>query len=206
MRRLFYQKTSRWVLAASLVLLSCPGIAEAHLVTTGLGPVYDGISHLALSPEDWVPVLALAFFAGLRGPEAGRSTLFLLPVAWLAGGLVGLRVQTLPAFAIPAISFLIPGALVAADLQMRPGAVAALAVILGSIHGWRNGAVMQLAASGALELIGMISALFVVLALVAAFVVSLKRPWTRIAVRVAGSWIAATGLLLLGWSFRRGPL
>jgi urease accessory protein len=205
-RRLFYQKTSRWVLAASLLLLLCPGSADAHLVTTGLGPVCDGISHLGLSPEDWVPVLALAFFAGLRGPEAGRYTLFLLPVAWLAGGLVGLRAQTMPAFAIPAISFLIPGALVAADLRIKPGAVAALAVILGFIHGWRNGAVMQLADSGALELVGMISVLFVVVALVAAFVVSLKRPWTRIAVRVAGSWIAATGLLLLGWSLHRGPL
>jgi urease accessory protein len=170
-----------------------------------LGPVYDGISHLALSPEDWVPVLALAFFAGLRGPEAGRSTLFLLPIAWLAGGLVGLQAQILPTFGIPAISFLIPGALVAADLRMNPGTVAALAVILGFIHGWRNGAVMRLAASSALELVGMISVLFVVVALVAALVVSLKRPWARIAVRVAGSWIAATGLLLLGWSLHRGP-
>ncbi len=78
---------------------------------------------------------------------------------------------------------------------MKPGAVAVLAVILGFIHGWRNGAVMQLAASGALELIGMISALFVVVALVAAFVVSLKRPWTRIAVRVAGSWIHKSKLV-----------
>jgi urease accessory protein len=60
--------------------------------------------------------------------------------------------------------------------------------------------------SGTLELVGMISALFVVVALVAALVVSLTRPWTRIAVRVAGSWIAATGLLLLGWSLHRAPL
>ncbi len=35
--------------------------------------------------------------------------------------------------------------------------------------------------------------------LVMAFVVCLREPWTRIAVRVAGSWIAATGLLMLGW-------
>jgi hypothetical protein len=33
-------------------------------------------------------------------------------------------------------------------------------------------------------------------------VVSLGRPWMRIAVRVAGSWIAAIGLLLLGWALR----
>ena len=32
--------------------------------------------------------------------------------------------------------------------------------------------------------------------------VALRAPWARIAVRVAGSWIVAIGLLLLGWSFR----
>ena len=31
-------------------------------------------------------------------------------------------------------------------------------------------------------------------------VVSLKREWTRIAVRVAGSWIVAIGLLYMGWT------
>ena len=46
------------------------------------------------------------------------------------------------------------------------------------------------------------STLFVVVALAAALVVALRAPWARIAVRVAGSWIAAIGLLLLGWSFR----
>ena len=30
--------------------------AHAHLVNTGLGPFYDGISHLLLSPEDLIPV------------------------------------------------------------------------------------------------------------------------------------------------------
>jgi hydrogenase/urease accessory protein HupE len=89
---------------------------------------------------------------------------------------------------------------------MRPGAVAALALLLGFIHGWLNGVAIQRATSGALELIGVITALFVIVALAAAFVVSLKRPWTRIAVRVAGNWIAPTNLLLVGWSLRSGPL
>ena len=44
----------------------------------------------------------------------------------------------------------------------------------------------------------------VVITLVAGFVVSLKAFWMRIAVRVLGSWIAATGLLLIGWSLRAG--
>jgi urease accessory protein len=47
-----------------------------------------------------------------------------------------------------------------------------------------------------------VSALFVTTALAAALVVALSAPWARIVVRVAGSWIAAAGLLLLGWSLR----
>ena len=32
-----------------------PRSASAHLVTTGLGPVYDGITHVLMSPDDLVP-------------------------------------------------------------------------------------------------------------------------------------------------------
>jgi NADH:ubiquinone oxidoreductase subunit H len=50
--------------------------------------------------------------------------------------------------------------------------------------------------------VGVVTALFVLVVLVAAFVVALRTPWARIAVRVGGSWIAASGLLMLGWSMR----
>jgi urease accessory protein len=50
--------------------------------------------------------------------------------------------------------------------------------------------------------VGLALAVFVLIALAAAFVVQLRAHWARIAVRVAGSWIAASGLLLLGWAVR----
>ena len=59
-------------------------------MTTGLGPIYDGISHFLISPEDLVPTFVLALLAGQNGPEAGRKVLFILPASWLAGGLLGL--------------------------------------------------------------------------------------------------------------------
>ena len=68
--------------------------AEAHLNSTGMGPFYDGLVHFSLSPEDIVPVLALALLAGLRGASYGRRALFTLPVAWLLGGLAGLSAMT----------------------------------------------------------------------------------------------------------------
>jgi len=33
---------------------------------------------------------------------------------------------------------------------------------------------------------------------------TLRALWARVVVRVAGSWIAASGLFMLGWAVRRG--
>lgn len=189
------------VVGAAGSLLLWPGTAHAHLVTTGLGPVYDGISHLFLSFDDLLPVVAMALLAGLNGPTAGRRALFTLPAAWLAGGVAGSlsAAAFLPA-GVPALSFLALGILTAADLTLAPAVVTALALALGLVHGWLNGAAIVAAGREASGLVGISSAIFVLVALISARVVSLQRPWTRIVVRVAGSWIAAIGLLLLGWT------
>jgi hydrogenase/urease accessory protein HupE len=172
-------------------------------VTTGLGPLYDGISHLFLSFEDLLPVIALSLLAGLNGPRAGRLALFVVPAAWLLGGLAGFAAAgpLLPG-TWTAVSFLALGGLTAADRDLPPAAITALATALGLLHGWLNGAGIATAGREALGLVGIVSAVFVVVALIAAFVVWLRPSWTRIAVRVAGSWIAAIGLLLLGWGLR----
>jgi urease accessory protein len=192
----------RIVLGALAVLL-LPATSHAHLVNTGLGPFYDGVSHLALTPEDLLPALAMALLAGQRGSRAGRLTLFALPAAWLAGGLVGLALPSISsATLLTTVSFLALGGLVAAEAKLRPEWVSGLALVLGLLHGYLNGAAMSQAKLGALGLVGIVAAVFVLVALAAGLVVALRTPWTRIAVRVAGSWIAAIGLLLLGWSFR----
>jgi urease accessory protein len=154
----------RRALGVAGVLLLLPAPSHAHLVNTGLGPFYDGVSHFALTPEDLLPALALALLAGQRGSRAGRLALFALPAAWLVGRLVGLAFPTITyAPVLTTVSFLALGGLVATEARLRPEWVAALA---------------------------------------AAMVVAIRVPWGRIAVRVAGSWIVAIGLLLLGWSLR----
>ncbi|HXX32400.1 MAG TPA: HupE/UreJ family protein [Myxococcaceae bacterium] len=186
-------------LAALAVLL--PATAHAHLVTTGLGPLYDGIGHLLLSPDDLVPVVAMALLAGLSGKAASRWALFVLPLAWVVGGLAGDRLHgPLPRGTPAGVSFLVLGILVATGRRLPPALVAVLAAALGLVHGWLNGVTLAVAGRDALGLAGIAVAAFVLVALMAAAVVSLRPPWTRIAVRVAGSWIAATGLLLLGWT------
>ena len=198
MRRDFIRRA---IAMAALGLV--PAIGEAHLVNTGLGPFYDGVSHFVLTAEDLLPALALALLAGLRGAGAGRLALFALPIAWMAGGLFGLASPMAGVTAGAAtVSFLVLGGLVAADARLRREWIGGLAVGLGLVHGYCNGSAMAEAGLGALGLVGIVLTLFVTTALAAAVVVALRAPWARIAVRVAGSWIAATGVLLVGWSLR----
>jgi hydrogenase/urease accessory protein HupE len=166
-----------------------------------MGPVYDGIGHLLLTPEDLVPVLAMALYAGLRGSLPGRRTLFLLPLAWLVGGIAGILTGAVLLLPWPALSFLVVGVLVAADLRLPAAGVSLLATAVGLAHGVGNGAALK-DGPGVLGLLGITAMLFVLVALVSAFVVSLDKAWPRMAVRVAGSWVFASGLLMVGWFFR----
>lgn len=190
--------------AAATVFFLCPLPASAHLNSTGMGPVYDGLMHFLLSPEDIVPVAALALLAGLRGPEYGRRALFLLPVSWFVGCFLGTMFQWGVSWPVAAISFLVFGGLVAANAQLSLRTMTVLAGLLGLVHGWMNGAGVPWSFSLVGAYAGLVGGIFVVVALLSAFVIKLRPPWTRIAVRVAGSWIVASGLLLLGWSARRG--
>jgi len=191
-------------IAAAMAVLLWPSISQAHLVNTGLGPIYDGISHLAMSPDDLLTALALALLAGLSGARAGRNVLFLLPPIWLLGGLFGLGMKQeifLPLFSI--LSFLLTGALVALDRRPPLLLILILTFGFGFLHGFFNGTAMAARAGGGfLALFGISVAVFVLVALISALVVSMRKQWARITVRVAGSWITAIGLLMLGWTYR----
>ena len=187
----------------SFALAAYSAHAEAHLNATGMGPIYDGLVHFLTSPEDMIPALALALLAGLRGTDYGRRALFTLPAAWLLGILAGSTVALTNVGALWAsLWFIALGGLVVADAKLSLGAMTALSALLGLVRGYLNGTGLGLSASALVAALGLAACIFVVTVLVAAFVVSLRAPWTRIAVRVGGSWIVASGVLMLGWSMR----
>ncbi len=188
--------------AGGLGLAVWPSVAEAHLPATGLGPVYDGLLHFARTPEDLVPALALALLAGLRGAAHGRRALFVLPAAWLLGGSFGLAAHGGVNPVLTSLSFVLLGGLVAADARLPLGATTLLAALLGLGHGY--GSALAQPGLGAVGLLGIVVAVFTLVALAASFVVPLRAAWARVVVRVAGSWIAAIGLLLVGWAIRSG--
>lgn len=190
-------------LALGAFLAFTAPLARAHPVTTGLGAVADGFTHLFLSADDLLAVAGLALLAGMHDSRLARGAVIALPLAWLAGAIAGIAVAVpvVPA-GVTAASLLVLGLAVALDRKPPFALVIALAVAIGLLHGWLNGVAIAAAGRSAFEIAGIVVAVLAASALVAAAVTGLDARWARIAVRVAGSWIAAIGLLLLGWALR----
>jgi hypothetical protein len=178
-----------------LLFFLFPRAAAAHLTSTGLGPAYDGLYHFALTPEQALPMGALALFAGRRGPVHARSVTFLLPVAWFIACLASGAPPRWLTAVLPACALLASGALLAADIAVPPLVTGALAILLGGMLGTVYGT-PTFTLSGALSASACV---FVLLALLSSISLPLRRMPAIIAVRVAGSWTAALGLLLVGW-------
>jgi hydrogenase/urease accessory protein HupE len=188
-------------LAAGLAAL--PGAAQAHLVNSGLGPFYDGALHLLLSPGELLGLLALALLAGLRGTAAARAAVIALPTVWLLAGLIGLALPLGRDLAwMNVLSFMLLGMLVAVDARLPPVIIAALAGAYGALHGLLNGSTLATMGAGVGSLFGIVLAAVLLVLLASAAVAPLQAFRARIAVRVAGSWVVAVGMLMLGWFVR----
>src|SRR5208337_2469385 len=165
------------IFAVALLSLLLPVRAEAHLPSIGLGPVYDGVFHLLLSPEDLIPVIALALLCGQRGSPFGRRALWLVPLAWFAGGMLGMFVGSGRGSALTCVSFLAVGGLVAANARISLPVLTVVATVLGCFHGYLNGAGINRFDDGTYALLGLALAVFVVVALFASLVVPLQQQW-----------------------------
>ena len=191
--------------ACSFLAALClaPQTAHAHLVQTGFGTFYDGVVHLFITPPDLLVAIGLGLLAGLCGAAPSRGAIFALPAAWLAGEMAG---AFFPAsFALPwltTVSFGAVGVLVAVNANLPRAVLVTLACGAGLLHGFVNGATMVAAGTDRLGMLGASVSVFLVITLASALVVSLRAHWARVTIRVAGSWIAAIGLLMLGWLVR----
>lgn len=195
--------TKRILLIAG-VILCIPRVASAHLVTTGAGPFYDGIAHFFVSFDEILPVIGLSLFAGIRGPKYGRWNAAIISIAWLMGGSAGLSFpMQQPPSLLTSFLMLLPGILLASDWKLSIQIVWVFSVLIGAVLGFLNGASMAGSGSGALAVFGAATSVLIISIFASALAVVLSGGWTRIALRVAGSWLAALGLLALGWSLRK---
>jgi hydrogenase/urease accessory protein HupE len=192
-----------WLTACAGLLVG-PEAADAHLVTSGAGPFYDGVAHFFVSPGDLLVVTALALAGGLWGRGTAKWLVRLLPAAWMTGTALGIGFPELLRESgwFPGASMVSAGLLLAASPRLPAPVPGAVAAGVGLVHGLRNGHAMAATDTSLLAAGGIVAALGLVALLLAALAASFTAAWQRTAARVMGSWVAAIGILSLAWSFR----
>lgn len=191
--------------AAALIPFLLPGAAQAHLVSSGLGPFYDGALHLLLSPLDLLALLAVVVLAGHSGKAPARGAVVALPIVWGVAWLGAMWVGDAAPEAIPALDTLkiglltVAGVVVAAGPRAPAPVVVAIAAAAGIVCGLGGGLAAADTGASIVAFAGLWTAVLILGLLVAAMTVALERPALRIVLRVVGSWIAAIGVLAAGW-------
>jgi urease accessory protein len=197
-------ETRSVLLIATFVFLTIPNTVQAHLVTSGVGPFFDGVAHFFVSLDDLLVVVALSLLSGLLGKPTARGLVFALPIAWLIGMVVGVFLANWingSAWAT-AFTLLTAGLLLCIRPNVPTLGIALIASLIGIVHGSWNGAAMSATETSAIASIGILSGAGIVSLVLSATAVSVHQAWQIIAFRVIGSWVAAIGLLSFAWHFR----
>lgn len=200
------KRVAQAVAVVAVVLVSRD--ASAHLVSTRFGELYSGILHPLISLQHLVPWLALGMLAGLQQTATARPVLWAMPLFVGLGALLG---GLLPASGfitwLNVSSFAVLGVLVALAVRLGQPLLLALTAVVGVSHGLANAAPELDARGQALYVLGVAIAAYVLIALVTAgsHVLAGRAKWGSIALRAAGSWIAAIGLIFAGFSMVKVP-
>jgi hydrogenase/urease accessory protein HupE len=198
------QRPARPAVAAALIALFAPEAARAHLVTTDLGPFYDGALHPLLTAEDVLTVLGIFLVAAFAGPGGARRALVGLCAGWIAGTTIAFALgPSLGSIRLLAgLALLVLGGLGLLAARLPAILLAMGATLIGVGRGAINGSVLRSEDGTWLTALGTIVGLFALAAVLAALSVRLARAKRHVVLRVAASWIAAIGLLMIGWQLK----
>ncbi|HWK63297.1 MAG TPA: HupE/UreJ family protein [Rhizobiaceae bacterium] len=186
------------IAAAAILVATAP--ARAHAPLEGVGEFYTGLLHPIIVPAELLATVAVGLLLGFCGPKHCR-----LGIPFLAAGLIlglaagvlwtahGISTGLLLGVALAA------AALVTSGLRVRAGAVAVLALIGGVAVGLDAQPDAETFASALLAGAATVLSVTLLTLILAALVLNRKKFWQEVAVRVAGSWITASGVLYFTW-------
>jgi urease accessory protein len=198
----------RSFVAAAVLVAKAPA-AEAHIVASRLGDFYAGALHPLTDLQDIVLWLAMGVLAGSLGAARGRWLVLVFPLGLLAG-LVLDRIFGVPSAgpAADAGIILALGLLLAAAARIPTALLCAIAFGLAVMRGAANATDFAPETDRILFAAGLACAGYAAITLTMALTLAFRRPdagpsmeWRGIAIRAFGGWIAAIGLMMVGFAF-----
>ena len=192
---------SKLILAGTLTF---PADVFAHSLSKRFGDFYGGLLHPITSLEIGLGFLGVALVVGQQGKAGARSMLGWFLVALFGGAVAASWLPTLESEI--RITGLIATALLgisaAAALRFPAPLLALFGLLPGALYGLGNGLAMTTQTTGHLFVSGVLAGGLLAVTPAAAFVTTLHRRWQQTAIRVVGSWIAASGLLVISFHLR----
>lgn len=181
--------------------IAAPGLAFAHSPIEGIDSFYNGVLHPVFVPAHLLLLIAFGLFVGQQGPKEYQVAIVSFLVATIVGLMaawfgVGARFETILLSGAAII-----GLLTASNLAIGPIWFSLLAALAGLLLGMDsdqetlsdNEKLVSLFGSG----VGIYLLVLYPMALADSFN---QKAWQRIGMRIVGSWIAASALLVLALS------
>ncbi|MBC7681575.1 MAG: HupE/UreJ family protein [Ferruginibacter sp.] len=198
---------------ALAVGLALPGLSHAHSSVAGMNSFYAGLLHPLLTLPHMLVLAGLGIWLGQHPPLRLKTPLLAFAAGCAAALLLTTRIAIPPSSQNVVMTVVMAvalgcGILVAASARLPVGlraTVAAVAAIAVALDSGVDSAPTVLATS--FTLLGTWISTTVLLANVA-YYTSLcpPRQWVQIALRIAGSWMAAASVLVLAFALKGMPL
>lgn len=183
------------------------GAAWAHGEIKGVGAFYGGVLHPYISPAHLIALLALGLLFGQRGVPASRHAMAALLAALALGLGFSLRWSRLPDLPAPDPLLLGLGALFGLGVVLArrwPGwALVPLSALAGLAVGLDSAPDGMAPAQRSAALLGTLVGAVLCTACLAGCVHHLQQSWARVGVRVLGSWLSASAILVLALAIAR---
>lgn len=184
-------------IATALLALLPLAQAEAHVGSGGIVDSYGGLLHPYTEPVHIISIMALGFMLTQQGrncPPGGW-------VGFCLAALVGLVASTLAQFTLPPPVLLVVAMLLGVLVAASPSLPVAVCISLSVITGFSLG-VDSLAGSpdwwtSTVSILSTVTGLAIALLIVMGWGDYFKKDWQQIGIRILGSWITASALLVL---------
>lgn len=178
-----------------------PAVARAHSPIEGIGTFYGYMLHMLVVPAHALIIVGTALVLGQQPPGGARLGLTVLAATFVAGLAIsstgwggGVKEWQLLAGA------LVVGVAVSIGRALPAVALLPAAATAGLALGLDSAPTEAVAGNRSLAIAGLVCGTLGMALILTGLTHGMKKQWQRSGVRVAGSWIAATSILVLSLS------